>query len=188
MVSNCGKSLVLALALLPLSAFGQEKQAPIAGAPGCGDDTVKFEVKTAAEPNDTAPGPGRALVYFIEDDSNFESFPKPTTRAGVDGVWVGATHGNSYLAFSVDPGVHHLCASWQFGVILGKGHQTSAAHFTAEAGGVYYFKVTNTFIHGENSAITRISLSPLDSDEGQLLASKYRQSESQAKLVYKKTE
>jgi hypothetical protein len=100
---------------------------------------------------------------------------------GVDGKWVGATHGNSYMAFSVDPGEHHVCASWQFGVILGKGKMASAAHFTAEPGGVYYFEVTNTFLRGENSAITDMRLKPLDSDEGQLLANKYAASVSKPK-------
>jgi hypothetical protein len=110
---------------------------------------------------------GKALVYFVEDDSQFGSIPKPTTRAGVDGRWVGATHGNSYLFISVDPGEHHLCASWQSAVIVGQGHKTVAAHFTAAAGGVYYFAVKNTWVRDLGTA--GISLTPLDSDEGQLL-------------------
>ncbi len=76
------------------------------------------------------------------------------------------------MAFVVDPGEHPVCASWQFGAILGKGKLASAAHFTAEAGGAYYFEVKNTFLRGENSAITDMSLKPLDSDEGQLPANK----------------
>jgi hypothetical protein len=151
------------------------------GAPGCGVDSAKFAVDTDTGAEATKPEPGKALVYFIEDDSNFGSFPKPTTRMGVDGKWVGATHGNSYMAFVVDPGEHHLCASWQFGVILGKGKMASAAHFTAEAGGVYYFQVKNTFLLGQSSALTDMSLKPLDSDEGQLLANKYAVSVSKAK-------
>ena len=151
------------------------------GAPGCGEDAAKFAVDNDAGQAAAKAEPGKALVYFIEDDSNFGSFPKPTTRMGVDGKWVGATHGNSYMAFAVDPGEHHLCASWQFGVILGKGKMASAAHFTAEAGGVYYFEVKNTFIRGDNSAITDMSLKPLDSDEGQLLANKYAVSVSKPK-------
>jgi hypothetical protein len=57
----------------------------------------------------------------------------------------------------------------------------SAAHFTAEAGGVYYFEVTNTFLRGDNSAITDMKLKPLDSDEGQLLAKQYAVSVSKPK-------
>jgi hypothetical protein len=175
------KVSVLSLSLLPLTVLAQNNGAASAGTPGCGDDTAKFEVKTDKGQHLAQPETGKALVYFIENDSNFKSFPKPTTRAGVDGKWVGATHGNSYLYFSIDPGVHHLCASWQFGVILGQGHKTSVAHFTAEAGGVYYFEVKNTFFRSESSATTDMDLTPLDSDEGQILANKFALSTSQQK-------
>jgi hypothetical protein len=173
-VENILKSAWLVLLLfllwgsfLPASAWAQTD---LAGAPGCGAPDTKFEVKTEKQPHSAQPDAAKALVYFIEDDSDFGSHPKPTTRLGVDGEWVGATHGNSYFHFLVDPGVHHLCASWQTIVILGQGHKTAAAHFTAEAGGVYYFEAKNTWWldHGTAS----INLHPLDSDEGQLLANK----------------
>lgn len=174
-------ALFLTTAMLSIPAFSQD-QLTLPGAPGCGDSNAKFAVSTDAGQHFALPEAGKALVYVIEDDSNFGSFPKPTTRAGLDGEWVGATHGNSYLYFSVDPGVHHLCASWQTSVVLGKGHMTAAAHFTAEAGGVYYFKVKNTFLSLERSSVTDVTLSPLDSDEGQVLASQYSLSTSHRKL------
>jgi len=181
MTREAFKAFVFSFALLALPVLAQNSNSAAAGSPGCGDDAAKFEVKTDSGKQLVQPDTGKALVYFIEDDSNFKSSPKPTTRAGVDGKWVGATHGNSYLYFSVDPGVHHLCASWQFGVILGQGHMTAAAHFTAEAGGVYYFEVKNIFFWSENAATTDISLMPLDSDEGQLLANNFALSTSQRK-------
>jgi hypothetical protein len=132
--------------LLAAPAFAQNKLADTALVPACGPDNSKFEVQTAKSQNvSTQPDTGKALVVFIEDDSQFASRPTPTTRAGLDGSWIGATHGNSFLSFSVDPGEHHLCASWQTSVILGRGHKTAAAHFTAEAGNVYYFRVKNTW-------------------------------------------
>jgi hypothetical protein len=127
-------------------------------------------------PNAGQPDPGKALVYFLEDDTGFESAPKPTTRIGVDGQWVGATHGNSYLYFSVDPGVHHLCASWQRAIALFQGRKTAAAHFTAEAGQTYYFSAKNIWTRDGPSDM---SLNPVDSDEGQLLANKFSFSASQ---------
>lgn len=117
------------------------------------------------------PDAEKAVVYFVEDDSEFGTVPKPTTRIGLDGAWVGATHGNSYFYVPVDPGEHHLCASWQTAVVVFQGHQTAAAHFTAEPGGVYYFEVRNTWARDVGTA--RIRLKLLDSDEGQLLAGKY---------------
>ena len=45
-------------------------------APGCGPDSVKFEVKTARHSAAAAkPDPGKALVYFIQDNSSFASVP-----------------------------------------------------------------------------------------------------------------
>ncbi len=119
------------------------------------------------------------MIYFMEDDCSFESRPRPTTRLGVDRKWVGANHGDSYFYVSVDPGEHHLCASWQSFVVF-QAHETSAAaHFTAEPGHTYYFRVRNTWLreHG----VTHVELTPLDRDEGQLLASRSALSTSQPK-------
>lgn len=175
------KVLAFSVVFISLPVLAQEKSASSLGGPGCGDPTVKFEVKTDKGDHPTQADAGKALVYFIEDDSNFGSFPKPTARAGIDGKWVGATHGNSYLFITVEPGVHHLCASWQTTVVVGKGHMTSAAHFTAEAGGVYYFEVKDKLFVGDSSSVTDMSLTPLDSDEGQVLAEKYSLSTSHEK-------
>ena len=151
-------------------------------APSCGPDEVKFQVKTEGNAHPVKqPEAGKALVYFLEDDTLFGSYPKPTTRLGVDGAWVGATHGNSYFYFSVDPGEHHLCASWQSTVLLGQDRKVAAAHFTAEAGGTYFFKVKNTIGPESSRRRATIDLQPLDSDEGQLLANKYSFSTFQPK-------
>jgi hypothetical protein len=149
-----------------LPAANSLNQPPIA--PGCGDPVAKFDVTTAKSTQPIgSPEAGKALVYFVEDDAEFASRPTPTTRIGLDGQWVGATHGNSHLSFSVDPGEHHLCSSWQSTVILAQGHKSAAAHFTAAAGKTYFFKVTNKWNRDVGAAITR--LDPLDSDEGRLL-------------------
>lgn len=166
--------------LLALPVFAQNKLTDPALVPACGPDHAKFAVKTAKSAHPAIqPEAGKALLVFIEDDAEFASHPAPTTRAGLDGTWIGATHGNSYFSFPVDPGEHHLCASWQTAVLLGRGHKTAAAHFTADTGNVYYFRVKNTAIPDEG--IARISLLPLDSDEAQLLVIKYAMSTSHPK-------
>jgi hypothetical protein len=169
------KAVAISIAFLPLTILAQNEAA---GSPGCGDDAVHFSVKTDKTPNSAKPEAGKALVYFIEDDSNFNSSPKPTTRAGLDGKWVGATHGNSHLFFSVDPGVHHLCASWQsggspmagalIGARTGLGRKSSALSFTADAGGVYYFVAKNTYSSIDTTQTIDMSLTRLDGDDGQL--------------------
>ena len=170
-------------ALVALPVLAQDGQLSPAGAPGCGPDQVNFEVKASKGAITAQHEAGKALVYFIEDDSDFNSVPKPTTRAGLDGQWVGATHGNSYLYFEVDPGVHHFCASWQghahsgismlAGVSSGYGSKAAASSFTAEAGSVYYFVAKNIFYQRENSSNkVDLSLIQLNSDEGQLMVSR----------------
>jgi hypothetical protein len=125
---------ILVMLIFAACAFAQDKPTNAAVAPGCGPASVKFDVNADAHAHPMSqPEAGKALVYFIEDDTNFLSTPKPTTRLGIDGSWVGANHGNSYFYLSLEPGEHHLCASWQSKVVLLAGQQTAAAHFTAEA-------------------------------------------------------
>ena len=167
------------LLLLVATAFSQTKSTPL-NAPGCGANNVKFSVKIDKAQHPAAqPGKEKAVIYFLEDDSNFESNPRPTTRLGIDGTWVGANHGDSYFYVSIDPGEHHLCASWQSWVGFHMRETGAAAHFDAEPGKSYYFRVRNTWLreHG----VTHVELTPVDSDEGQLLASRYAFSTSQQK-------
>lgn len=175
-----GTLLVLSVALIaPVLAQGNNAAAP--GIPGCGDPSAKFEVKTSLVHSPVQPRSGKALVFFIQDDTNFNSIPKPTTRVGIDGKWVGATNRNSFFYFFVDPGVHHLCTSWQRQVITTRGVQSTAAHFTAEEGGVYYFQMKDTYLMADGGQIVDATLAPLDSDEGQLLANRYALATSQLK-------
>jgi hypothetical protein len=160
--------------LLASPAFAQNKLTDTAVAPGCGAEDAKFDVKKVkAQHPAVQPDAGKALVYFIEDDSDFDWIFKPTTRAGLDGSWVGATHGNSYFYFSVAPGEHHLCASRQSTEDSGQGHTRAVAHFIAEAGNVYYFRVKNRWRRDYGSGETEIDFAPLDSDEGLLLSSTF---------------
>jgi len=174
------KPLLLAL-LLGCPAFAQS-QASSALA-GCGPGGVSFQVKTDKKQHPMiSPGPGKALVYFIQDDSRFQSVPKPTTKVGLDGQWVGATHGNSYFYFLVDPGDHNLCTDWQSLTIVGGGRKSAAIHFTAEPGKTYDFAVQDIF-HQEfdHPYPPRVELSPVDPADAQLRMSRYSFSTSRPK-------
>jgi hypothetical protein len=175
-------TLLIVLFLMTSSALVQAQTPEMRVAPSCGLNEIKFEVKTAKNPRPAGqPEAGKALVYFFDDSPSTGWFPNPklTTRAGVDGAWVGATQRNAYFYFSVDPGEHHLCASWQ--TWLGPGvnatHKTVVTHFTAEAGTTYYFKVGGQL----TQSAVGINLDPLDSDEGQFLVSKFSISTFQQK-------
>ncbi|MDP9161137.1 MAG: DUF2846 domain-containing protein [Acidobacteriota bacterium] len=166
----------LATLLLTSMIFAQNSKL---GAPGCGDPNTKFDSKPGKSGQTAQLEAGKALVYFFENDTDFESRPRPTTRIGVDGQWVGANKADSYFYISVDPGVHHLCASWQNAPIFAHGIETVAAHFTAEVGVAYYYEVKNKWSDEHRSP--SMSLTQLDSDQGQLLATKLALSDSHPK-------
>jgi len=169
--------LALFLAFFPLVAFAQNQGT--AAAAGCGPRGIKFDVKKDKHNHSLGqPSEGKALVYFLEDDSMFASILKPTTRVGVDGTWAGATHGDSYFYFSVDPGEHHLCASWQYAGNWSVAHDTAAVHFTARTGDVFYFLVRNIY---SKEWLASIDLEPVDRDEAVLLMSTFSFSSSRPK-------
>jgi hypothetical protein len=172
----------LMVLLFASSAFSQNAPTATgsAAAPGCGRTDSKFEVKSGDSSHPVAqPEPGKALVYFLQDDKVFESHPRPTVKWGMDGNWLGATQSNTYFYTSVDPGEHHLCSQWQTSVIITAGHQAAAAHFTAEAGQVYYFRAQDFFWRDTSAA--NVKLGPVDSDEAQLLMTKFGFSTSHPK-------
>jgi hypothetical protein len=141
--------------------------------PGWGPASEKFELKTTPNTSqpDPAPVPGKALVYFVQDDRYFLSRPRPTVKWGIDGAWVGATRSNTYFPLVVDPGEHHLCVQWQTAVIVSESRQTAVAHFNAEPGRVYYFRAQNLYLRDRDFSTAAVNLEPVDSDEGALLAS-----------------
>jgi hypothetical protein len=152
----------------PAQASGASQGNPYT--PGCGPGDEKFDVKTDNTPQpDPAPEPGKAIIYFVQDDRFFSSRPRPTVMWGVDGSWIGATRTRTYFHITVDPGEHHLCARWQTAVIISADRQTAVAHFTAEPGGIYYFRAQN--LYWRNFSEAAVTLDPIDSDEGALLAS-----------------
>jgi hypothetical protein len=84
----------------------------------CGDDKVKFDVKTQKDqPPPVPPEAGKSQLLLIENnDPQVSGFSYATIRFGTDGAWVGADKGNSYFVLTVNPGEHQLCASWQSSV------------------------------------------------------------------------
>jgi hypothetical protein len=129
----------------------------------CGDDKVKFDVKTAAgQPLPAGPAAGEAVIIFIENQNQMITpFHFATVRFGMDGTWVGANKGDSHFALTVAPGVHHLCASWQSDLETLKKN-VKATSFTAEAGQVYYF--AGEIVASRDTLI--FNFSELNEDEG----------------------
>jgi hypothetical protein len=130
----------------------------------CGDDKVKFDVSTQeGQPLPPAPPEGKAQIILIQTENQMVTLAGDATiRFGMDGSWVGANYGNSYFALTVEPGVHHLCASWQS--VWGRlKKNVDLALFTAEPDQTYYFAAQVTVTSREN---VTFALSQLNEDEG----------------------
>lgn len=129
-------------------------QAP-APASACGSTAVHYEVNTDRGLYPAPPAPGRALVFLLENDDAVSGFRKPTIRFGVDGKWIGATHGSSYFFAYVEPGKHTLCSNWQDADYFNrKANLERSLDFTVEAGKTYYFLVSNSFRGASRTATT----------------------------------
>jgi hypothetical protein len=129
----------------------------------CGDDKVKFDVKTeAGQPLPAGPAEGEAVIIFIGNQNQMIiPFHYAKVRFGMDGTWAGTNKGDSYLALTVAPGAHHLCASWQSDLEALK-KSVKATSFTAEAGQVYYF--AGEIVPSRDTLI--FNFSELKEDEG----------------------
>jgi hypothetical protein len=127
--------IVVLVMLVAAFAFGQAR--PAASPAACGPEKISFDVKTERSQSAPAlPDPGKALVYFIQDDGPLGNHQHATLRIGLDGAWVGAYKHNSYLSVSVEPGAHHVCVNLQ----PDTPGLTALAHFNAEQGKIYYFR------------------------------------------------
>src|SRR5208282_4913089 len=104
-------ALLFATFLFATFAFAQDRSPLAAAEAACGPKDVQFAAQAAASQPFTQPDTGKSLVYVVEVfDKVVGEISRPTLRVGVDGKWVGADKGNSYISFSVEPGEHHLCA------------------------------------------------------------------------------
>lgn len=159
------KTLLVVL-FFAISAFSQETTSPTLPHGACGAPNVNFETDTSSAQAPVQPEAGKALVYVVEDYPKIEpSIGAPTIRVGMDGNWLGATHGSSYLFFMVDPGEHHLCVKWQSH--LGRlSKLESFVHVNAEAGKTYYFR---TRAVDQHPVTLFLDLDAVDPDEGQYL-------------------
>jgi hypothetical protein len=132
----------------------------------CGPYAEKFNVKPVPQQSSVGqPEPGKALVYFIEEDITPPLGTSPlTVRLGENGAWIGATRGTSHLAFSLDPGEHHFCADWQSATPR-YYRRPSLTNLRVEVGHTYYLRARLTDI----LRLFTLDLDPVNPDEGAYL-------------------
>lgn len=144
----------------------------------CGPEAIKFSVKPVeGQQAPPQPEPGKALVYVVEDyERASNELGTPTVRVGLNGTWVGANRGNSYLFLSLEPGEQHLCVDWQSSPPW-FGPKVSLNSFTADAGQTYYFRAR---VMEHSRLVWTLDLDLINPDEGRRLVaisplSDYRQ-------------
>ena len=187
-------ALLFSLVFLASSSFAQQKvrfgqeprtppRTPTHTQPrtltqACGPEAVSFKVKLKQNPpNPAPPPPGKAQLVFIHDlgpASETLIMAYPTTKYGVDGSWAGAGHGNSWLATTIAPGEHHLCAALQSSFF---DSNVQLVHFTAEAGKTYYFRTRLI----TSRSVELLEFDRIDSDQGEFLISNFPRSTSTRK-------
>jgi len=165
-------SFFVCLVLVPFAA-AQNAPTVAKAESACGSFDVKFDVKTSPDQHPLAQAEaGKAQVYLIEDwvPLGVSAGPgKPIIRVGMDGQWMGADRGDSYLFFTVDPGEHHLCVNWQPGFLAPPHSTTFLYAFDAKPDQTYFFRARMPDLPNGLG----ILLAPLNIDEAQLLLAQY---------------
>jgi hypothetical protein len=162
--------------LMAVPVFGQDQATDLRTAAGCGPRKTQFSVKTDRTLHAVRqPEPAKALVYVIEQGQPEGGEAKVTVRVGLNGNWMGANYGESYLSFAVAPGEHHVCVDWQ-SILKSRQKLSAAAELTAEAGKTYYFRAEVVLTQATESHDERLSIKAVDAPEGMLLVSKSAQS------------
>lgn len=136
----------------------------------CGKDDAQFKVAMGtSQPLLPSIEAGKAQIVFLETEhTDGLVLSGVMTRLGIDGAWIGATKGNSYLVYSVSAGQHHLCANWPADFAY-EWQRTSVAPLNAEAGKIYYFRIKITHVRTKEVDDHSLDLIPVNEDEGKYL-------------------
>jgi hypothetical protein len=146
----------------------------------CGSFSQSFRGDTSGATSVLAPAQaGKAQVYGIEDWDPIDRgrINRPTVRVGMDGHWMGATQGDSYLYFSADPGQHHLCVNWKSGAGTLK-NLAALFELDAKPDQTYYLRASFTRVEGIDFTLR---FAPLNIDEARLLLAQYPRARWSAK-------
>jgi hypothetical protein len=169
---------ILLLFVCAAPVIAQDRSTDLRAAAGCGPAATEFSVQVDKNQHVVKqPEAGKALVYVIAQENWDDSYNigEITTRIGLDGIWVGANNGQSYLSFSLTPGEHHVCVDWQSS-LASRQQLSEAVELTAEAGKIYYLRTTILPTGLAERRRERLWLEQVDPAEGLLLLSKAGQS------------
>jgi hypothetical protein len=155
------KTFLVAI-FLSCIAMAQNDDAIAKAKAACGPDDVHFDFEiTDAVPSVLEPKAGKARIYVVGQDFCCGII----ARVGMNGAWLGAIRGNSYLTASIDPGERHLCTQWQ-SRFSSRSKYVALANLTAEAGKTYYFRMR---LMMQANGRPFLDLDALNSDQGKYL-------------------
>jgi uncharacterized protein DUF2846 len=170
--------LILGVLLLASVGMAQDQAAIAKAKSACGPDEVHFDFQTTdGTPAVVEPEPGKARIYVIGRDNRWCGGCAIIARVGLNGAWIGAINGKSYLTASVEPAEHHLCTNWQSQLSY-RSDQVALANFTAEAGKTYYFRIR---LLTQATGPALLDLDAINSDEGRYLVLTSETGESHVK-------
>ncbi len=175
--------LLGATTLLP--SLAQDLRKTAAAKAACGSEETTFDVDALPAPVLPPTDPRKALIYIIEQESSTPGFcigrcGGLTLKLGLDGHWIGAVNGSSFIVIAADPGEHHVCATWQSHVK--KLSEKVVLHgFTADAGKTYYFVTHDLATSPEAGSMASITLEPANPDEAKMLIEGYPQVKATSK-------
>jgi hypothetical protein len=166
----------LVVLLFAAFAFAQDPSTKTAAQAACGPANVNFDTKSDSTQRPTPqPDAVKAIVYVIADLGQCSDCGRPSLesknvenaviKVGMDGRWVGASRGNSYLLVSAEPGDHHMCLNWQSS-LEERSRAFAMTSFTAEAGRIYYLRA-RLFPGGDGDYSFDLDL--INTDEGKYL-------------------
>ncbi len=187
----CGVGLSL---LLAISAFSQNRKEKLAtkqriqqAEAACGDPLAKFTVQPGALRQPTISiGNNEARVYIVGDTvipfkPGQHVIGAATVQIGLNGQWIGATKGRSYVELPVKAGEDHFCGrvqssrrSWPAGCFpLGN---TALLRVHVVAGQTYYVRARAYKIDlgGDYGFLCAFNLDTVNPDEGKLLLAESR--------------
>ena len=180
------RPLLMLCVLFFMTSFAVAQKAPTVeqAESACGPLSTNLAVKTSSSDKPMPQAePGNAMIYVIEDwePADTGRMNRPALRVGMDGNWMGATQGDSYLFFSANPGPRHLCVNNQ-SVVRSYGnfiHLNAAYGFDVKPNQTYYFRVRMP--RGQTFTTYSLILEPLNVDEARLLIAQYAHATSTVK-------
>jgi len=171
--------------LVAMATFSQNAQEKLAtkqriqqAEAACGDPLAKFTVQPGALIQPTVPiGKDEARVYIVGDtvvpfQPGQHLSGAATVQVGLNGQWIGATKGRSYIALPVQAGENHVCGRvqvskrWPANCFMVRNIALLRLHVLA--GQTYYVRARAYKIE-DDGFFCAVNLDTVNPDEGKLL-------------------